>query len=93
MSENNNTKPIATEEPQPKPNAKKKQVKKIGLQSALDMLTSAMEYIRAEGVEIGVRQSEKYGAVVTLPNIKALQNDWFEPLPNQPNQEDGLPNQ
>jgi hypothetical protein len=52
-----------------------------------------MEYIRAEGVEIGVRQSEKYGAVVTLPNIKALQNDWFEPLPNQPNQEDGLPNQ
>lgn len=93
MSENSNTKPIVTDEPQPKPNAKKKQVKRIGLQSALDMLTSAMEYIRAEGIEISVRQSEKYGAVVALPNIKALQNDWFEALPNQPNQADEPPNQ
>jgi hypothetical protein len=84
MSENDNTKSTLsdalTESADVKP--VKKQASALDEQSALDMFTSAIAYMRGAGITINIRNSAKHGAVVTMPNIQALQNDLFEPLSN-----------
>lgn len=84
MNENENTEPTLIDEAPDAPNEKQKP-KAPDCQAMLDMLSSAIKYLRECGVNIYVRQSAKHGAVVTLAEIQALNNDWFMPLPNQPN--------
>lgn len=84
MNENENTKPTLNDEA-PDVLGEKQKAKAPDCQASLDMLSSAIKYLRECGVNIQIRQSEKHGAVITMAEIQALNDDWFMPLPNQPN--------
>jgi len=76
------TKPTSVDALTPKPSGKPKAQVPLPTQSSLDMLTSAIGYMRESGIDIEIRQHPQLGALIKMPNIQALADDWFEPLPN-----------
>lgn len=83
---NLNTQETSNDAQGAKPSGKQKKSKvkppPPSLQDTLDMLSSAIKYVREAGANVEIRNHPTLGAVILLSGISAKQDDWFEKIPN-----------